>query len=397
VEAVLKKRVRVLKTEENRGLPDELRKAGLPEEILKTQHALILLETDPKTAERISELFGSLGGMAQIGKKGENGVALLLGGTKRQFEQLAKGSGLEEADAALEAVRNASKEEFSVPYPGGYLRFGRRPLVMGVLNVTPDSFFDGGRYSDFDSALKRGMELAEAGADIIDVGGESTRPGSEPVDVEEEKRRVVGVIEALVARLPEDVVVSVDTYKKEVAEAAINAGARMINDIYGLKKEPALAELAAQKGVPLLLMHIKGEPKTMQQNPTYKNLMAEIVDSLRDSIQTALQRGVSKDALIIDPGIGFGKSWDDNLKILNRLVQLRTFGLPVMVGVSRKSFIGGVLDEPDPEKRLFGTVGACAAALLRGACAFRVHDPNEVRQALLVAAAIRSENLHVAD
>ncbi|RKY16267.1 MAG: dihydropteroate synthase, partial [Planctomycetota bacterium] len=190
--------------------------------------------------------------------------------------------------------------------------------------------------------------------------------------------------------------ISVDTYKVDVAEAAVSAGARMINDIYGLRREPALAELAAHHNLPLVLMHIRGQPRTMQKNPRYDNLMGEIVDSLRRSVATALRLGVAPEALIIDPGIGFGKSWEDNLRILNRLVQLKTFGLPVLVGVSRKSFIGAVLGKESPKERLYGTLGASAAALVAGASAFRVHDPQEVRETLLVAAAVKQENTNVA-
>jgi len=384
---------------------DELGKAGFETPDTVCGHLMrttVLLERVPlRTARLLQVAFCALDGSAFINAASEGSASILLSGKNEQFKRLAerlKGSaGGEAAEAAYLAAQNAQKTEFSVPYPGGALRFGRRPLIMGVLNVTPDSFYDGGRYALVEDAIRRGMDLAEAGADVIDVGGESTRPGADALSAEEEKRRILRVIEELAKRLPENIPISVDTYKVDVAEAAVSAGARMINDIYGLKKEPALAELAAHHRLPLVLMHIKGEPRTMQKNPRYDNLMGEIVDSLRRSVATALRFGVAPETVIIDPGIGFGKSWEDNLRILNRLVQLKTFGLPILVGVSRKSFIGAVLGKETPDERLYGTLGACAAALLAGASAFRVHDPYEVRETLLVAAAIKQEKINVAD
>lgn len=399
MEAVLRKRVRVLKVPDEHWLIKELGEAAIPaaERLYAKQSICVLLEgLQPKMAYSLQTEFCIVGGLALVGKKGEE-ANLFLMGTEEQFEQATKrGDCPEDMTAVFEAVKNAMKREFALHHPDGIIRFGTRPLIMGVVNVTPDSFYDGGRFNLLESAVARGMEMAEAGADIIDVGGESTRPGAEPVPEDEEKRRVCRVIEALASRLPKNVLISVDTYKVGVAEAAIHAGARMINDIFGLRRDPALAELAAHHKIPLLLMHIKGEPRTMQKNPSYDNLMGEITDSLRWSIRVARSHGVRRESLIIDPGIGFGKRWEDNLKILNRLVQLRTFGLPVLVGVSRKSFIGAVLDEPDPGNRLFGTLGACVAAFFRGADGFRVHDPKEVRETLLLASAIRSENINVA-
>jgi len=252
---------------------------------------------------------------------------------------------------------------------------------MGVLNVTPDSFSDGGKYCDKRAALARAAEMASAGADIIDVGGESTRPGASPVSEEEELGRVIPVVAAITAR--QRIPVSIDTRKAKVAEAAIRAGARIINDISGLKYDPAMAEVAARYGAMVIVMHIKGTPAGMQKSPRYRNLIPEIKTSLKESIKRARAAGVKEADIIIDPGIGFGKTVEHNLEILKRLEEFKGFGRPICVGVSRKTFIGRILNLPDTAERLAGTTAACVVAVVNGAGILRVHD---VRAAVQAAA-----------
>ncbi|MGD2152599.1 MAG: dihydropteroate synthase [Gemmatimonadales bacterium] len=260
-----------------------------------------------------------------------------------------------------------------------------RPVVMGVLNITPDSFSDGGHFFGQDKALRRLEEMQTEGADIVDVGGESTRPGSDPVNGEEELRRVLPAIEAAAARL--ELPVSVDTTKSRVARAALDAGAEIINDISGLRFDPELAELAAASGAGLVLMHIRGEPRTMQRHVHYDDLVAEIVGELSESTERALGAGCRREQLVVDPGIGFGKTAEHNLAIINELDRVGELGYPVLIGPSRKSFIGKTLGLEVGE-RLEATIAACVVGLLRGARIFRVHDIREARRALDMAEAI---------
>ncbi len=260
-----------------------------------------------------------------------------------------------------------------------------KPVLMGVLNITPDSFFDGGRFFRRDTALRRLEELQEEGADIIDVGGESTRPGSLPVSEAEELSRVLPVIEAAreAVRLP----ISVDTTKSAVARAAVAAGAEIVNDISGLRFDPAIAKLAASSGAGLVLMHMRGRPRTMQDEIHYDDLLGEVAAELRDAVERARTAGCRPDQLVIDPGIGFGKTADQNLALLNGLERLAGLGYPVLVGPSRKSFIGKTLGL-GVEERVEATIAACVIALARGARLFRVHDVRSVRRALDMAQAI---------
>jgi dihydropteroate synthase len=260
-----------------------------------------------------------------------------------------------------------------------------KPVLIGVLNVTPDSFSDGGRFFGNDRALGRLDEMQAEGADVIDVGGESTRPGSSPVTEEEELRRVLPVVEAAVARF--DLPVSIDTTKSGVARAALDAGAEIINDISGLRFDPGLAELAAASGAGLVLMHIRGEPRTMQRDIHYDDLMSEIVGELSESTERALSAGCRREQLVVDPGIGFGKTAEQNLVIINELDRVGGLGYPVLIGPSRKSFIGKMLGLEVGE-RLEATIAACVVGLLRGARIFRVHDVIAARRALDMAEAI---------
>lgn len=250
---------------------------------------------------------------------------------------------------------------------------------MGVLNVTPDSFSDGGQYEALERAVPRAHQMMEQGADLIDVGGESTRPGAHRVPLREELRRVIPVVERLCSQLK--VPISVDTYKAEVARQALRAGAHMINDISALRFDRRLAQAVADSGAALILMHMKGSPRSMQRAPGYDDVMAEVFAFLAGQVRRAEGAGISRERLVVDPGIGFGKRVQDNLAILNRLGELHSLGLPLLVGVSRKSFIGKVLDLP-VEDRLEGTSAAVAMAVAKGAHIVRVHD---VKQMVRVA------------
>ncbi|MDP3025695.1 MAG: dihydropteroate synthase [candidate division Zixibacteria bacterium] len=265
------------------------------------------------------------------------------------------------------------------------LDFSSRTHLMGVLNVTPDSFSDGGRFFKLEEAIKQGLKLAEEGADMIDVGGESTRPGSEPVTIEEELRRVIPVIEELTKMI--QVPISIDTYKSRVAKEALDSGASMVNDISGLRYDPEMKKVIAKYDVPVVLMHIKGTPKNMQENPHYDNLIEEIKTYLIESIKIAKEAGIDEDKIIIDPGIGFGKTPEDNLKILKNLNEFTELGRPLMVGVSRKSFIGKILNLPT-EERLEGSLASMAAAIMNGANILRVHDVKESKRVAKLVDAI---------
>jgi len=275
-------------------------------------------------------------------------------------------------------LRDYRRRLITVPYPGGSLKLGRRTLVMGILNVTPDSFSDGGVHFDADRAIAAGREMTEA--DVLDVGGESTRPGAESVSADEEIRRVEPVVRGL-AR--DGRLVSIDTTKSAVARAAFAAGARLLNDVSALA-DPDLAREAARAKVPVILMHMKGTPRTMQEAPEYRDVVAEIVDFLRERLEGALSAGISRARILVDPGIGFGKRPEHNLEILRRLEEFRSLGRPVVVGTSRKSFIGRVLGREVDERR-DGTSATVAAAVLRGADLVRVHEVREMADAARMA------------
>jgi len=269
---------------------------------------------------------------------------------------------------------------------------GQRTWIMGVINVTPDSFSDEGLYLDREKAVERGLELAEEGSDIIDIGGESTRPGSEPIPLDEELRRVIPVISELRERI--DTLISIDTTKSKVANAALDAGADIINDISSFQSDPNMFPLAAQKGAPIILMHIKGIPKTMQANPYYENVLVEVKSFLEERFTTAIASGIKKEKIIIDPGIGFGKRLQDNLALINNLQILEDLDRPILIGVSRKSFIGKILNT-SPQERLEGTIASAVLSIVHGANILRVHDVASVKRAVLVAEAILNEDQSV--
>jgi dihydropteroate synthase len=283
-------------------------------------------------------------------------------------------------------VNQPFSPEFTLTLPRGRsLELGPRTLIMGIVNVTPDSFSDGGRFPDSAAAAEHALKLAEQGADILDVGGESTRPGAQPVSAAHEAARVVPVIEKIAAAC--DAPISVDTTKVEVAREALAAGAAIVNNITGLHGDPELARVAAEFSAPVIVMHIKGTPRNMQQNPTYDDLIGEITGYLRRSIAIAERNGVPAAQIIVDPGIGFGKTVRHNLEIMARLREFETLGRPILVGTSRKSTIGQVTGKPVGQ-RLFGTAATVAICIANGAHVVRVHDVAEAADVAKMSDAI---------
>jgi dihydropteroate synthase len=362
----------------------------------KTLHFnLKMEEIDPRTANVLKQEMLSLGGDVAVDRRGldcsiKKTDALLMG-TQKHFEKLILK--LEQypdlgalRQSIKEAIKNISRTHYSIRCRKQKLILGKRTLLMGVLNVTPDSFSDGGAFFDKEKAISRGLGMVEEGVDIIDIGGESTRPGSKPVELEEELRRVIPVIESLEREV--DVPISIDTYKSAVAQRAIEAGAQIINDISGLHFDPNLAHVAARKDTPLVLMHIRGTPETMQKDIHYSSLFAEIIRYLKDSIRMAESAGLDPGQIIIDPGIGFGKTVEDNLLILKHLYEFRILGKPILLGTSRKSFIGKILNT-EIENRLEGTLSSIAIGVLNGAHIIRSHDVLEAKKAMAVADAVR--------
>jgi len=270
---------------------------------------------------------------------------------------------------------------------GKTIELGERTLVVGVLNVTPDSFSDGGLSFEPARAIDRALEMEAEGAGIIEIGGESTRPGAARLSADEELSRVLPVLKAVGGKLKSPI--SIDTYKSEVASAAIAEGARIVNDVSALRFDPTIADVVARERAALVLMHMRGEPATMQKMPPSSDIFDEIDGDLKIAIQLAESRGVNRDRLVIDPGVGFGKTLEQNLAIINHLERFERFDLPLMIGTSRKSFIGKLTGRPERE-RLFGTAASVAAAIIRGAHIVRVHDVREMVEVTRVIDAIVS-------
>ena len=279
------------------------------------------------------------------------------------------------------------RKTFRLKLPSRTLVLGERTLVMGVLNVTPDSFSDGGQFLDPASAIEHALAMESAGADILDVGGESTRPGSGEVRASEELDRILPVLEGLRGRLK--IPISVDARRATVTELALRAGAEIINDVSGLKNDPRIAEVAAQQRAPLILMHMRGEPRTMQKAGFARDVLRDVTQGLRKSVAVARKAGVAKSQIILDPGIGFGKNFAQNYELLERLPQLAKLGHPLLVGTSRKGFLGATLaregQSAPPEDRVWGTAATVTAAILNGAHIVRVHDVLEMAQVARVA------------
>lgn len=316
---------------------------------------------------------------------------VLIFGTLRQFRELTEKLMKHQFDlpgiAKEIASLLASYEADPPPIKAGKLKmsFGKRTYIMGILNVTPDSFSDGGKYYSVDAAAERALQMEKDGADIIDIGGESTRPGAKRVSAREERGRVIPVIKKLKGKLK--IPISIDTTKSAVARSALEAGARIINDISGLHFDYKIAKVAADFKAPLIIMHIQGRPRTMQKDPRYGDLIAEMLEYFSRGIKIARSAGVLEERIIIDPGIGFGKTLEHNLEILKRLKEFKSLGRPISVGVSRKSFIGKLLNAP-VDGRLEGTQAAVCASIMNGADIVRVHDVLQVAKAAKVADSI---------
>jgi dihydropteroate synthase len=362
----------------------------------KTLHLNLKVEgIDPRKANLLKQEMLSLGGDVAVDGRGldcsTKQTDALLMGTQKHFEKLILK--LEQypdlhplGQSIKETLKNISKTHYSIRCQKRILPLGKRTLLMGVLNVTPDSFSDGGLFFDKEKAISHALRMVEGGADIIDIGGESTRPGSKPLELEEELRRVIPVIESLAKEV--DVPLSIDTYKSTVAQRAIEAGAEIINDISGLHFDPSLAKVAAKNDTPLILMHIRGKPETMQKGVHYDSLFSDILQYLKESIQRAESTGLDSRQIIIDPGIGFGKTAEDNLLIIKNLYEFRILGKPILLGTSRKSFIGKILNT-EVGDRLEGTLSSIAIGVLNGAHIIRSHDVPQAKKAIAVADAIR--------
>jgi dihydropteroate synthase len=349
----------------------------------------------PRTANLLKQEMLSLGGDAAVDGRGldcsTEWTDAILMGTQKQFKKLTikldQYSNLQLLGQSLkETLQNISKTQYILRCRKRTFTLGKQTLLMGVLNVTPDSFSDGGLYFDKEKAIDHGLRMVEEGADFLDIGGESTRPGSKPIGLEEELRRVLPVIESLTKKV--DVPISIDTYKSTVAREAIFAGAEIINDISGLHFDPNLAKVAAKEDVPIILMHIRGTPEIMQKDVHYDSLFSQIIQYLKESIQRAESAGVDPNQIIIDPGIGFGKTLEDNLLIIKNLSEFRILGKPILLGTSRKSFIGKILNA-DATERLEGSLASIAVGALKGAHIIRCHDVLQAKKAIAVADAIR--------
>jgi dihydropteroate synthase len=362
----------------------------------KMLHRLLLIERIGTGEAGIlkSEILALGGDAAVAGGKADGGhgeTSVILMGTLRQLRSLCANLlkhtfGLPSLASDILRVLDADSDTARIWVLGSRtFDLSRRACIMGVLNVTPDSFSDGNRYFTVERALERAFEMEAEGADIIDIGGESTRPFASQVDPDEELRRVMPVIEGLSGRL--SIPISIDTFKADVAREALAAGAEIVNDISALTFDERMGDVVAAANAGLVLMHTRGRPAEMQKDTAYTSILSEIIESLRKSLLLAGQAGVETDRIVVDPGIGFGKSTEGNCEIIRRLAELGVLGRPVMIGTSRKSFIGAVLGHPVGE-RTFGTAATVAVALANGASLFRVHDVKEMRDTVDMAMAL---------
>lgn len=360
-------------------------------------HCLHIPRLQCRQANILKQEMLALGGDAAVARGSvacsiEASDAILMG-TEKQLRQLC--AKLAHQPFGLPSLgRELSQLLERITTPPSLWRTARRdiplhrPLIMGILNITPDSFSDGARYLDPSRAVERAEQMKAEGADIIDIGGESTRPGAPAIAAQEEIDRVVPVISALAKR--SSTPISVDSWKGEVAQRAMDAGAEIINDISGLTFDPSLAQVAAASGAGVVLMHTRGTPEGMQRDTLYHDLMAEVTGGLRSSVAAALSAGIGRERISIDPGIGFAKDSRGNLELLRRLRELESLGLPILVGTSRKSFIGAAINR-EVDDRLFGTAATVALAVSHGASILRVHDVRAMRDVADMARAIMEE------
>lgn len=411
---------RVVQFRNQAGLQAEMAAIGAPQAnidalLAKAQSYLVRLDRLPlPVAHRLREAFLAGGGdvvmapeaysapdVGHLPDEGFTTDALLIG-TWGQYQaawQRLRAQPAEdvrrladELAGTLQAYRNGPPPPMRIGTTN--FTWGSKTYIMGILNITPDSFSGDGLGSDVQAAVQQARAFVDAGADILDIGGESTRPGAEPISAEVEIARVLPVVQAVAAET--DVPISIDTYKAEVAAVALDAGAHMVNDVWGLRMDPALAPLVAERGVPVIIMHNRSRPKNAVQEQRlggryigieYENLMGDILRELRESMAIALEAGVDEHRIIVDPGIGFGKTVEQNLMLLDEIDQLRSLGRPILVGPSRKSFIGYTLNAP-PGERLFGTAATVALAIARGADIVRVHDVRAIADVVRMTDAI---------
>ncbi|TES94465.1 MAG: dihydropteroate synthase [Candidatus Cloacimonadota bacterium] len=316
---------------------------------------------------------------------------LILFGSLKEIERIAEKLegqpfNLDSISHKLRFLVNGSKGSRYLKTSSREIELGKKVLIMGVLNVTSDSFSDGGKFLEKEKAVKRALEMVEEGADIIDIGGESSRPGSTPISLDEELTRVLPVLDELKEKI--DVPISIDTYKSAVAEKALESGAEIVNDISGLRFDERMVEIVREKKAGVVIMHMQGTPKNMQEHPYYNQVVEEIYNFLKERVKFAISEGIEDKRIIVDPGIGFGKRLEDNLEILNRIKEFKSLGFPLLVGASRKSFIGHILNLP-VEKRLEGSLAACAIALEGGVDIVRVHDVSATKEFIDMFESIR--------
>jgi dihydropteroate synthase len=363
----------------------------------KTVNVNILLEKQPcKIANIIKQEMLSIGGDAAVARGSVScsvpASDIIIMGTIKQILALAKK--IEKQPFGLDLIarniddtlKNINQSEYILKTSRREIILGEKTLIMGILNVTPDSFSDGGFFYSREKAIEHGLQMAQEGADIIDIGGESTRPGSQSVPASIELKRVLPIVGSLVKKIK--IPISIDTKKARVARCAMDAGAEIINDISALNSDKEMVKIAKKTRAAVILMHMRGNPKDMQKgNLFYTDLIGEITAYLKKSIEKAIKSGVEKDALVIDPGIGFGKTSEDNYKIIKNLSELKCLGLPIMLGASRKSFIGKVIGS-EPYERLEGTAATVAAGIMNGCNIVRVHDVAAMKKVASVADAI---------
>lgn len=365
----------------------------------KMKYAVVSVENvQARAANIIKQVMLSKGGECATPRdvllKSTEPVRVMMMGTVTQFSQAVKNISVQpfglaglaaELKALFREVFPDSETAREIVAGAHRLTLGSRTLVMGVLNVTPDSFSDGGLYDRFEGARDRALAIAREGADIVDIGGESTRPGADAAGLDEELKRTVPVIESVAGDI--GVPISIDTCKAEVAKRALDAGASIVNDISGLRFDPGMIKLVAERGVPVVIMHMQGTPGDMQNNPAYDDVVGDITAFMRSRAELAIEAGVEREKIILDPGIGFGKTVEHNLEIIRRLAEFKSLGYPLMLGTSRKSFIGAVLDRPADE-RLMGSAATVAFAIARGVDIVRVHDVKEMVEVVKMADAV---------
>ncbi len=393
--------VRVISIDDSPSARSEMGKIGVHETGIRIMekkaifYSIKVENVKSQAANIIKQEMLSLGGEAAVSRDVLNFSRkksdVLLLGTEKQFAELIlklsrQPFGLPLLSQEIKKVlSNYQKRDFKLSSKGHTLQLGKRTLIMGVLNVTPDSFYDGGRYSNLKQAVERALQMVEEGADIIDIGGESSRPGAKSVEEKEELERVIPVIKKLSSRIK--ALISIDTYKSGVAKKAIDVGASIVNDISALRMDEKMAKVVESSGVPVCLMHMQGTPRNMQRNPRYKDVVSEIFAFLRERIDFCEQAGIDIEKTIVDPGIGFGKTVLHNLEILKNLDQFKSLGRPIMIGVSRKSLIGKVL-QLEPEERLEGSLASAIWSMTKGASILRVHDIRETKRAVKMVEAI---------